>query len=373
MAHTPKALDIALAATLAELAKIPTTAVEAKSAVSLMQFLTALSDPTWSPCPAKTTVSMMNLVKLTPVSPVVKTIVQRRTRGQENLVVAQTADSVVVVQRQQRAQPTGLAELTTEPVVAVDQRGTSEPRAQPTQAAVETETQHAKLFCQSVAPGVAQRVCVFHEDLPEYATLVVADEGIQFVSNANSQAEQQVLLAVRWPEVAFWAPRNQPLIAGVPNMDVLLLGIAGIDVLRDQTRPAGAKCIRQAQSVIKMEVTNLSVLRSALEQHRPLASPPAVGSVARRTMCYPLLANGPSCLCYPLPSVWQPEPPEEAALRACSSGLQLTTADEELQVLSAWRWEDVTFWRVSPGAVSDALDVLVWVCATWLAARPETP
>jgi voltage-gated sodium channel len=354
----PKSLDSAVAATLVQLGKIPATAVEAKLAVSLVQFLTVLSDPNWVPFdPSVLAKGILPEI----VSPEVKTVVQRRKRGQPNLVVEQMAASVAV-ERQQRSQPIGLIELTAEPVV-VHRRSNSESRPQPTrpqptQAAVEMETQSADaqldadLFCQSVAPGVVQQVYVFHDDLPELATLVVADEGIQFVSNGNSQSEQQVLLAIRWPQVAFWAPRNRPVIAGVPSMDMLLLGIlAGTDVLLEP-KPA----IRRAQSVIKMDVTDLSVLRPALEQHRPLASPPAAGPTEPMDR---VLANGPSCLFYPLPSVWQPEPPEEAALRACSSGLQLTTADEEPQVLSAWRWEDVTFWSVSSGSIPEALDILV--------------
>jgi voltage-gated sodium channel len=327
---TPKSLDLALKATFAALAKIPAASAGATSAQSLAQFLTTLSDPDWVPFDPSAPVAKAGLPEV--VSPVVKTAVQRRKRGdrgQPNLVVVeQMVVSVVEVERQQRPQPAQLA-------VAVKRRGN---RA----ADMEAQSADADLFSQRVAPGVAQQVFVHHEDLPMHTTLIVADEGIQFASNGD------VLLAVRWGQVGFWAPRNQPSVDSAPSMGLLLLGIASLDALREKPW--------WVQSVIKMEVNDFSLLRPALEQYRPLARYPPAGPTEPMDR---LFANGPSCLLFPLPSVWQPDLPEEAAVRACSSGLQLVTATEEQQVLHVWCWEDVAFWRVTPGADGGAMDVLV--------------
>jgi voltage-gated sodium channel len=327
-------LDQALEATLVELVKVPAAAVGAKSAQSLVHFLTALSDPSWVPFdPSAASAAKGILPEI--VSPVVNTVVQRRKRSQPTVVVEQTAVSVVAVEMQKRP--------------CITRR---------TSRAVEMESQSADadLFSQRVAPGAVFQVFVYHEDLPKHTILIVADEGIQFVANDS------VLLAVRWPQVAFWAPRNQPLVDGAASMDVLLLGIASTDALREKPR--------WVQSVIKTEVNHLSLLRPALEQYRPLARYPPAGPTEQSMGR--LFANGPSCLLFPLPSVWQPDPPEEAVVRACSLGLQLATATEEPQVLHVWYWEDVTFWRVTPGEDDDAMDVLALGLRNVAGSPPES-
>jgi hypothetical protein len=221
--------------------------------------------------------------------------------------------------------------------------------------------------------GMSQAVFPLHDDLPCNALLLVTVEGVQFISAPDSvlNPEPTLLLAVTWRQVAFWTVREQPPADGLPSRQLLLLGIQE----PDSSVLAGVKYIRRVQSVVKMEVDGVGPLRSSLQQYRPFATQPPELEMSQKDRALEdarargqfdraMLANAPSCLLFPLPSQLSAMP-EEAAMRVCTLGVQVTTIhqfpnrSQVPRVVRSWRWEDVVFWRFLPGAEDDALDIFL--------------
>ena len=223
------------------------------------------------------------------------------------------------------------------------------------------------VFASSTDDATQYKVLV--GELQDAAAISVGKDGIKLFTDSGINSCHWA-----WQQVSFWVTRRR----NTPDADELVV----LGIQPSPLSPTGYCTsefaapgeITGSHTVLKLECGAVGSLCADLTRYRPCATPPPpigpdheTANATRLTQNRAALVDGPSCRLFPIQSEKGAAYPEEAALRVCHSGLQVTTHVDHCgaytqppAVLQSWFWSDVAFWKFTrQGDGLDTLDVLV--------------